>query len=140
MTIGNKITELRKKNHYTQEKLASLVDVSRQTIANWESDITSPDLKQASILVKIFNITMNELMDTELEIACRKDNTILNSLIGKMCYFDIEENDYRLNFTTLCKVLEINKDFVKIEFDYGKKKIIKLIDIELIYSIRNKVK
>lgn len=45
MTIGEKIVELRKKNNYTQEKLADNLKVSRQTISNWESDITSPDLK-----------------------------------------------------------------------------------------------
>lgn len=140
MTIGNKILELRKKNHYTQEKLATLIDVSRQTIANWEGDITSPDLKQTSSLVKIFHITIDELIDHNLEIECKKENTILTYLVGKECYLDVEESDYRLNFNTVCKVLEINEDFIKIEFLYGKKKIIKLIDIDLIYSIRNRVK
>lgn len=139
MTIGEKIVELRKKNNYTQEKLADNLKVSRQTISNWESDITSPDLKQSMVLTQIFKISLDELVDNKIEIECRKNNTILSNLIGKECYLDTVEEDYRLNYNTICKVLEVNEDFIKIEFKYGKQIITKLIDLDLINSIRNKV-
>ena len=48
MAIGKKIVSLRKKYNFTQEKLAERIGVSRQTLSSWESDITSPDLQQAS--------------------------------------------------------------------------------------------
>lgn len=36
MTIGERIQELRKKNGYSQEKLAAYLNMSRQAIAKWE--------------------------------------------------------------------------------------------------------
>ncbi len=67
MEIGNKILELRKKNNITQEELADKVGVSRQTISKWELGETAPDLKQAKELSKIFNISLDELVDNDLK-------------------------------------------------------------------------
>ncbi len=65
--IGDKILELRKKNDLSQEKLAEKINVTRQTISNWELGETSPDLKQASELAKVFNVTLDELVGTNRE-------------------------------------------------------------------------
>ena len=74
MVIGEKITELRKKNNYTQESLAEKIGVTRQTLSNWESNITSPDLNQACLLCKELRISINDLLDNELELDV-KDNS-----------------------------------------------------------------
>ncbi len=37
MTLDDKISKLRKENNYTQEQLADVLGVSRQTISNWEN-------------------------------------------------------------------------------------------------------
>ena len=63
MEIGNKILELRKKNGLSQEELAEKVGVARQTISKWELGETSPDLKQSKELSKIFNVSLDELVD-----------------------------------------------------------------------------
>ena len=42
MTLGDKLAKLRKENNYTQEQLAEILEVSRQTISKWESDTTYP--------------------------------------------------------------------------------------------------
>ena len=67
MEIGNKILELRKKNNITQEELAEKVGVSRQTISKWELGETAPDLKQSKELSKIFNVSLDELVDNDLK-------------------------------------------------------------------------
>ena len=54
MEIGNNIVNLRKKSGLSQEELAEKVGVARQTISKWELGETSPDLKQAKELSKIF--------------------------------------------------------------------------------------
>lgn len=74
MSIGNKILELRKKANYSQEELAEKLGVTRQTISKWELDETSPDIKQAKTLSKIFKISLDELVN----------NDIQNILIGKV--------------------------------------------------------
>lgn len=134
MTLGKKITEMRKTKNLTQEKLSEKIGVTRQTLANWESDITAPNIKEAQKLAKIFEITLDDLTDNKIEIECSK-RTCLSKLIGKLCTIDIDTDDYRLNFDTLCKIIDINSDFIKIEFEYQKKSIIKMLDLKLISSI-----
>jgi len=65
--IGDKILELRKRNDLSQEKLAEKIDVTRQTISNWELGETCPDLKQASELAKVFNVSLDELVGNNKE-------------------------------------------------------------------------
>lgn len=45
MTIGNRISELRKSKGFTQEYVAEQLGVSRQAVSKWEQDLTSPDTK-----------------------------------------------------------------------------------------------
>lgn len=135
MTIGEKILKLRKKEKLTQEGLASKVGVSRQTLSNWESNITSPDLNQASILAKNFKVGINDLVDTNTDVECSNNASILTKLIGKKCTMDFDTEDYRISFDTVVDILDVSNEFIKISFTYRKKKIIKLIDINLVDSI-----
>lgn len=140
MAIGKKIVSLRRKNNLTQEKLAEKIGISRQTLSNWEGDITSPDLQQASLLAKQFHISLDELVDNQVEISC-KDNSkdsLLQDLIGKKCYLTLSDDffDLNLNANTLVKVIRIQDDFMKVEIDSKKEKRNKLIDMDLILSIK----
>ena len=67
MEIGNKILELRKKNNLSQEVLAEKIGVTRQTISKWELGETSPDIKQAKELSKVFNVSLDELTDNDIK-------------------------------------------------------------------------
>lgn len=136
MTLGKKIVELRKKYNLTQEKLANQIGISRQTLSNWESDITSPDIIQAKKIAQIFKISLDDLTDTKTEVECPNNKSILSNLIGKKCYIDIESDDYRLSYDTIFEVIDINPDFIKVEFKHNKKTIIKLIDMHLVSSIK----
>ena len=42
MRLGQKITELRKKNNLSQEGLAEKMNVSRQAVSKWENGVTKP--------------------------------------------------------------------------------------------------
>ena len=66
MNIGEKIVELRKGNNYTQEKLADKLNITRQTLSNLESNITSPDIEQAKRIAELFNISLDELTVNEI--------------------------------------------------------------------------
>lgn len=138
MFIGNKIIELRKKNNLTQEQLAEKLGVTRQTLSNWENNITSPDLNQASMLCQILKIDIRDLLDNNIEIDVKKsENSILSKLVGKEVYmtFDDEITDINFNTTLKVRLLSINGDFIKIKYSDEKKDIIKLVDIDLIESI-----
>ncbi len=66
MDLGNKIMILRKKNNLSQEDLAEKVGVTRQTISKWELEETAPDINQAKKLSMIFNVSLDELVNNDV--------------------------------------------------------------------------
>ena len=140
MVIGEKITELRKKYNYTQENLAEKIGVTRQTLSNWESNITSPDLNQASLLCKELKININDLLDNELELDVKDNsNNILNKLVGKKVILNFDYENYYdmdIEYQGKVKVLAIDDEFIKVEVTKGKQRINKLIDMNLVSSIK----
>ena len=67
MNLGKKIINLRKQEKITQEKLAEIIGVTRQTISNWELNITKPDLSQIQKISKLFHISIDELLDNDVQ-------------------------------------------------------------------------
>lgn len=67
MTIADKIQELRKKAGYSQEKLAELLNVSRQAISKWESGTAVPTIDNLVELSRIFGVSVGELLAVEFE-------------------------------------------------------------------------
>lgn len=66
MNLGNKLSKLRKKAKLSQELLADMIGVSRQTISNWELNITIPDADHIKKISKIFDISIDELLDNDI--------------------------------------------------------------------------
>lgn len=65
MTLGEKINNLRKRETLSQEQLALQLNVTRQTISNWESNITSPNVDQLKQLSLIFHISIDDLLEND---------------------------------------------------------------------------
>ncbi len=61
MSIGNRISELRKKHNYSQEYVAEQLDVSRQAVSKWEQDQTSPDTNNLIALARLFGVSVEYL-------------------------------------------------------------------------------
>lgn len=59
MSIGERISTLRKERSMSQGQLADALEVSRQAVSKWENDQTSPDT------IKL--IKLAEVLDTEVE-------------------------------------------------------------------------
>ena len=66
MTLGEKIAKQRKELNYTQEQLADILGVSRQSISKWESDIAYPETDKLIELGKLFDCSMDYLFQKEL--------------------------------------------------------------------------
>jgi len=77
MTIGEKLAELRKQKNLTQENVAEILNVTRQTISNWELGQTVPDLEQAKELSKLYQISLDELVGNDMKevLAGKISNT-----------------------------------------------------------------
>ena len=66
MQLGRRIKELRKKRNITQQDLAEMLGVSYQAISRWENNITSPDITALPVLANIFNVTVDYLLDVNI--------------------------------------------------------------------------
>lgn len=67
MQLGNNIYNLRKEKGLSQEKLAEKVNVTRQTISNWELGETSPNPEQLILLSKALGKSIDDLVGNEIE-------------------------------------------------------------------------
>ena len=68
MKLGNNLFQARKKVGLSQEIVAEKLGVSRQTISKWETDETLPDIYQSKKLAKLYNLTLDELIDFDIDI------------------------------------------------------------------------
>lgn len=62
MSLGENIVRLRTEKRLTQEDLADLLGVSRQSVSKWESDASVPELDKLIRLSEVFDITVDELV------------------------------------------------------------------------------
>lgn len=68
MTTGEKIAKLRKENNYTQEQLAELLGVSRQSVSKYESGIVYPETEKLIRLSEVFGCTVDYLLKDYVEM------------------------------------------------------------------------
>ena len=66
MTLGEKIAKQRKELNYTQEQLAEILGVSRQSISKWESDIAYPETDKLLKMGRLFDCSMDYLLKDEI--------------------------------------------------------------------------
>ena len=110
MTLGEKLSKLRKEYNYTQEQLADVLGVSRQSISKWESDIAYPETEKLIELGKLFECSMDYLLKDD--VTEKTDTSVSESTFNE-------------------KVTEISKK-VMTDKNKGKaKKILKIIGIIL---------
>ncbi len=72
MNLNKNIFDLRKKKGLSQDALAEQIDVSRQTISNWEKGETSPNPEQLILLSKVLDISIDNLVGNEFVSASNK--------------------------------------------------------------------
>lgn len=69
MTTGEKLAALRKKKGITQEQLAEILQVSRQSVSRWEMDAAFPETEKLIKLGKLLECSIDFLLNEELEDA-----------------------------------------------------------------------
>ncbi|MFA6800883.1 MAG: helix-turn-helix transcriptional regulator [Acholeplasmataceae bacterium] len=57
-----KMKEIRKNKSISQKELASKLNVSQQSISDWENGRTEPNLKKLVEIVKCLDVTLDELI------------------------------------------------------------------------------
>lgn len=66
MSFAGKIRQGRNKKQFTQEKLAELLDVSRQAVSEWERGNKYPESEKLVMLAKALDVSLDWLFEDEL--------------------------------------------------------------------------
>ena len=62
MEIGKKLKNARVQSGMTQENVAEKINVSRQTISNWENEKSYPDIISVIELSNLYSISLDDLL------------------------------------------------------------------------------
>ena len=97
MTIGQKIIALRNSMGISQEKLAELLGVSRQSISKWEMDHSVPQIDKILQISEIFSISCDDLLRNDVELR----RTITAPLTNKYFGTDGFRGEANVNLTSM---------------------------------------
>ncbi len=91
MELGGQIKKYRNELEITQEKLAEMIYVSRQSISNWENDKNYPDINSLIRLSEVFHVSLDILikgdwvkMKKEISGKDRKDFQKVSNVLAVM--------------------------------------------------------
>ena len=81
MNFNEKLIDLRKSKHLSQEELGHELGVSRQTISNWENEKSFPDIVSVIRLSSLYGISLDQLLkgDEEMMEHLEKTTNIVKS-------------------------------------------------------------
>lgn len=68
----NIIKQLRKEKGLTQEELGKIINVQKSAISKYETGRATPDLETIKILANFFNVTIDYLLDNNIEKTSNK--------------------------------------------------------------------
>ena len=75
MEIGKKLKKARVQSGYTQEEVAEQLQVTRQTISNWENAKSYPDIISVISLSEVYQISLDELLKGDDRMIKHLDET-----------------------------------------------------------------
>lgn len=82
MDLGKNILTFRKKLRLSQENLGDEIGVTRQTISNWECNLTTPDAYQLIALAKALQVSLDTLVGNSPEsLLIEKVNNVEEEII-----------------------------------------------------------
>lgn len=62
MSFAENLVELRKYHDFSQEELADMIGVSRQTLSKYETGESLPDIEKCKRLADVFGVTIDDLI------------------------------------------------------------------------------
>ena len=109
MKTGDKIAKLRKQNNLTQDQLASLLKVSRQSVSKWKSNITYPETDKIIRISQIFDCSIDYLLNDKIEDPQAKQiKPDVNSVQEQVISQNVTSQESKVK-KERCFVLTINR-------------------------------
>lgn len=151
MQTGNRIAEARRRKNLTQEQLAELMQVTRQTVSRWESGTACPDTEKVVRLADLLQVSCDDLLrdgipcDQRVSVGgpvpSEEGSRLVTRLLReakdrpvRIQFFDDAE-DMDLYGKT-CVITEFDGDWAKVEYRTGKQTLCKLVLLSSICSLR----
>lgn len=110
--LANRLLQYRKNSGLSQEELAEKLNISRQSVSKWERAEASPDTDNLIELAKIYNVTLDELLNVNKEVVTPENKTKKRKIIIDDDV-DLFENDKD-------EIVTINSDGIHVESKDGK--------------------
>lgn len=134
-TFSNNIFKKRKELNYSQEELADKMQVSRQTISNWENGSAYPSLDKAVELAILFDSSIDSLVGKKTETSSK----VLKSLVGSTVRINISSLSETFSVTPFsiekAQIIDVIEDGLTIQYQDKNKTIERTLFYSDILSI-----
>lgn len=119
--LGSYLKELRKSHKYTQEYVASYLDVIRQSYSHYETGRTTPSIETLNKLANLYQIPLDELLALQLD-----HTAAANSYCISLSHISPRELDLLNSFRKLQEQDQQDiLDFIRIKAARNQKGVIK---------------
>ena len=81
MKFGENLKNIRKSKKMSQEELAGMVNVSRQSVSKWENGESYPEMNNILELCKIFDCKINDLVHMDMSDISSLDREIVMNVV-----------------------------------------------------------
>ena len=140
--LAANLVKLRRRKGLSQQQVAELLGVSRQTISNWEGGQGAPALDRAAELARIYEVSLDDLSGTvEVITSCRgesgRDLHVLLGVHGCLCRIDCDDDDWTVSGggATPVRVLDVDAHWMRVVYErrnlatLKKERVIQLVDV-----------
>ena len=125
MSLGKNIQYLRKEKKITQEQLAEIMSVSRQTISRWEAEEIIPELNKLVALSDVFSCKLDTLVKEDMSADDQIYSEIAIKKVIRMARYVMitpnpegDVNVYMDNWAQRSGLLNFQPDAMKIGWDF----------------------
>ncbi|HIR48528.1 MAG TPA: helix-turn-helix transcriptional regulator [Candidatus Faecimonas gallistercoris] len=86
MSLGEKLLKLRKKKGLSQEEVADILHVTRQTVSKWETNQSMPDFDKVVPICNLYEISTEELFHDGVSVSKNEENIHIEDTISQQNY------------------------------------------------------
>ena len=141
--ISKYLQLLRTSNNYTQDDLAEKLGISRQAVSKWETGMTIPDLEVLLKISKIYDITINDILEPKIQPQRITDFEQISTISEKELKEVLEQFDTNSLVIALMGASPETNSFCErllpnIDFEMARKNIGR-IRIEIVEDMQNQI-
>lgn len=95
MSIGENIRRIREAKGISQYSLAKILNISQQSVDQWERSLTNPRKSNIAKLAKVLNVSIDELFSDNVDTTIQKEQNNI-SLCSDIEVKSLTEHEHKL--------------------------------------------